>query len=143
VRAPFGFAALVTGGVGTAGTRADLEGLDLTREPPGALPGLLALDAPRAFHAATLFGFGQVLLSGGRDGNLVLDSSTLYFQNVGFVSTPIEGQARAPRWPHMNSPRVGHTQSFLPDSRMLVVGGVDHRGVVVAGAETFLGAAFR
>lgn len=131
------FSIVAAGGVGAGGTLADFEGYDPFT--PASLAGTFPIDRARAFHTASQLDDRAVLMAGGSDGPLVLDASGVYFQPPFFVLTePSKATVRPTITPRMNSPRRRHTATVLFDGRVLVVGGVDQRGVVVAGAETFV-----
>lgn len=70
------------------------------------------MPTPHAFHAATLLGDGNLLVTGGRDGQTTLDTATRY--------DPVADQwtIAAP----MPIPRSQHAALLLPDGRVFVVG---------------------
>lgn len=80
-----------------------------------------SLNAPRAYHTATLLPDGKVLVAGGMgfsDGRVQgLDSAELY--------DPVTGKWNATG--KLNVPRTGHTATLLEDGKVLIVGGVDGR----------------
>jgi hypothetical protein len=129
---------VATGGVDASRTtRADFEGIDPT--VPAILPGLTPLDHARAFHSLTRLQDRSLVLAGGMDGPIVTDAAGIYFQTQPFGFTvPSSATVRATLTPRLNSPRRLHTATPLDDGRVLVVGGLDQRGTVIAGAEFFL-----
>lgn len=68
----------------------------------------------RQFHTATLLTNGQVLVTGGQDGNLEYSATAELYD-------PITGSWRPTGT--MNDARVNHTATLLPDGRVLVAGG--------------------
>ncbi|MBI3723834.1 hypothetical protein HY251_07775 [bacterium] len=131
---------IATGGNDSTGTRGDLEAIDLTTLLPAPVAGFTQLDTPRSFHRASGLDDTSVLLTGGEQGQLVLDASGLYFLIVpapqGFNA--LNATVRPTIVPHMNRARTKHTATVLPDGRVLVVGGIDGRGVAIAGGEVFV-----
>lgn len=70
------------------------------------------MPTPHAFHTATLLPDGTVLVTGGRDGQTMLDSIARY-------------DPTADRWTivaPMPTPRSQHAALLLPDGRVFVVG---------------------
>jgi hypothetical protein len=138
---PFaGGVVLVSGGEDAAGPRADAALLD-ARTIGAVAPRFLSVTRPlvhsRADHESVALANGvQVLLVGGRgQGGAVRDEGEVY----GFVNLPIEaGSSTATGDRRAVKARVRHTATLLPNGRVLIVGGVDERGVVIAGAELFL-----
>jgi hypothetical protein len=136
---------MITGGESTPGVaRADFEGIycaTLDLIPVAPSPNALGpLDTARAFHLAQSYSDLTVLLEGGTDGTHVLDSSTIYFPTGSLFFTPptaLEAYVRQTITPRMNMPRQWFTATPLVDGRVLVAGGVDQRGVVIPGLETF------
>ncbi|HZU97719.1 MAG TPA: kelch repeat-containing protein [Planctomycetota bacterium] len=136
------FQLIATGGDFPGGTRDDFEGIDESTGLPEPVPGgVVPLDSPRAFHQAIPYVDANVLLCGGEANGFPLDTSSLYVPSVPvFVPifpTATAASVRPTKIPRMNVQRFGHTAVQLHDGRVLVAGGVDARGVVVAGVETF------
>jgi len=129
---------VVTGGEDAAGPRADLEVLDLSPGPgPTLLAGQADLARARAFHRAVGLVSGEVLLVGGRGATGGLVAQGEVFSAAGEVDLT-DGTTTTTADSRVVVPRVEHTATPLGDGRVLVVGGRDERGVVVAGAEVFL-----
>lgn len=132
--------ALVSGGEDAAGPRADAAFLDL-RQLGLATPAFLSDTRPllhaRAGHEAVPLPAGtQVLLSGGRGPRGgVRDEGEVYR----FTFPAIEaGAGEATNDRRAVKARARHTATLLSTGRVLIVGGVDERGVVISGAELFL-----
>jgi RHS repeat-associated protein len=80
------------------------------------------LQLPRAWHSATLLADGTVLLLGGRNGNVPVETPELFDPATGtFMPIPIAATA----------PRASHTATLLTDGRVLVVGGSNGSAVPV------------
>lgn len=137
--APFAAPAvvLVSGGEDAAGPRADVAFLDLRGATAALLPTTRPLIVARAAHEAVpLLDGGRVLLVGGRGaGGAVHDEGEVYdLSNVAVEA----GQGRRTLDRRAVKARLDHTATLLLDGRVLVVGGVDERGVTIAGAELFI-----
>ncbi len=121
---------------------ATYEGIDLSGPNPVPVAGgPQPLDAARGFHKAALYQDRVQLLTGGEVDGLPLDTSSLYIPAPSLLPTAPSAYSafvRPPLNPRMNMPRVGFTATALGDGRVLVVGGVDHRGVVIPGLEVFV-----
>lgn len=130
---------LVSGGEDAAGPRDDAAFLDLRSigaAPPVFLAATRSLEFSRADHESIALASGaQVLLIGGRgQGGAVRDEGELY----SFVNGPIETGSSIPTAdPRAVKARVRHTATLLSNGRVLIVGGVDERGIAIAGAELF------
>ena len=108
---------------------------------PTLLSGTLALSTARSEHVSIRLNefFGEVLFIGGRGASgLAQDhSETLrLLTNVGTNS--VQGTVSETGDAYLNRPRLRHTATQLRDRRVLILGGVDERGSVIAGAELFL-----
>lgn len=129
---------LVSGGDDAAGPRADAALLDLRGlgfTPPAFLAGTRPLVYARSDHEAVALRSGtQVLLSGGRgpDGAIRDEGELFAFQTD---ITTGEGQRTTDR--RAAKARVRHTATLLSTGLVLIVGGVDERGVTIAGAELY------
>lgn len=132
--------ALVSGGEDASGPRDDMAFLDLRQVVLGGAPAFLTATRPlrhaRAAHESVSLRSGvEVLLVGGRGaGGATLDTNEV-FEFVG--RTPEQGDADPTPDRRAVKARVRHTASLLSDGRVLIVGGVDERGVVISGAEVF------
>ncbi len=73
----------------------------------------------RIYHAATLLQNGQVLITGGWDGNNTLDSAELFDPYYESFNTTYNS---------MNYPHDGHTATLLASGDVLIVGGDDGYG---------------
>jgi hypothetical protein len=128
---PDGRVLVVGGNVGQFST-AVIEAFDPVSES-FAITGNLT--KARNSHTATLLPKGGVLVTGGSyrfsgvdaPESIVLASSELY--------SP--GSSRTHAVPTLLSPRVGHTATLLQDGRVLIVGGTDAQGNVLATAEIY------
>jgi hypothetical protein len=83
------------------------------------------MSVSRFGHSATLLKSGQVLISGGSDGNDALDSAELY--------QPADGTFTSAG--KMEDQRSNHTATLLPDGRVLIAGGFNDR--YLASAELY------
>lgn len=131
---------LVSGGEDATGPRADVALLDL-RPLSTTGPAFLAVTRPLLFarsdHEAVALRTGtQVLLSGGRGPNGgVRDEGELYRFSPGAIETG-RGDRTLDR--RAAKARVRHTATLIDvTGQVLIVGGVDERGVVIAGAELY------
>ncbi|WP_406624077.1 IPTL-CTERM sorting domain-containing protein [Acidovorax sp. SDU_ACID1] len=109
-------AVLVVAGAGEAGVRQSAEithPAAFTRSATASLPGT------RTFHAATLTASGSVLISGGASGgtNTYLAGAQRYRPDSASAPAAWLGAAALP------APRSYHTQTLLPNGRVLVAGG--------------------
>jgi hypothetical protein len=128
---------LVTGGVDGSGTRGDLDLVDGRVTPPVFAATGRSLQVPRSGHRATSLASGvAALLAGGRNARgLATDEHEIYaITQSGSVDM---GATRRPLDVYGHRPRARHTATRLRDGRVLLVGGVDDRGVVIAGAEVY------
>jgi len=92
------------------GTRS-LEIFDPTKKEWTTVAGQLS--TVRSFHAAALLQDGKVLIAGGRDGDVPLNSTDLFDPATGSV-TPSG---------FLTVPRAGHTATTLLDGTVLIAGG--------------------
>jgi len=97
----------------------------------GAWSATGSMANPRELHTATLLPREQVLVAGGsNDGNaqgVVLASVEIYNPSTGAWVTV----------PSLNTARVGHSATLLPDGRVLVDGGLGDGGTYPAGSELY------
>jgi len=108
---------LIAGGQSSYGGT-DLSSTELYNPATGTFTATASMTIGRFFHSATLLPNGQVLIAGGGSGagnssigNL--SSAELYSYAIGtFAAT--EG---------MNTARRGHTETLLPNGKILVAGG--------------------
>lgn len=87
-------------------------------QPSGTFAPTGSMAEPRAAQTATLLHDGRVLIAGGVDDEVVLNSAELYDPKTGTFSR--EGS--------MASSRVRNTATLLQDGRVLVAGGEDYAG---------------
>src|SRR5882724_8492154 len=87
--------------------------------PSSGMPAVATLNAPRAWHSATVLPDGAVLVFGGlrNDGTLV-QTAELFDPTAGQFQPMSVALA----------PRALHTATLLLDGRVLIAGGVDGRG---------------
>lgn len=130
-------AALVAGGLDSNGqVRADAVVLDARMLPFAALTPNHTLLVGRARGRAQRLSFAaQVLLLGGtgRRGS-VIDQAELYTFDTFILNA---GSSRLTLDRRQVKARQRFTVTALSDGRILIVGGVDERGVTIAGAELF------
>jgi hypothetical protein len=93
------------------------------------------LQAGREFHTATLLPNGNVLVTGGTDWFPGPDSPEATPLAKVELFDPNSASSKLIR--AMGSARRGHTATLLPDGRVLVVGGVDGEGNILATAEVY------
>ncbi|MBN1514791.1 MAG: hypothetical protein JXB13_22455 [Phycisphaerae bacterium] len=103
----------------------------------------------RFFHAASRLTDGRVLVTGGLGMNLIppslfsLNAVAVYTPATGTFSTSFQpAGGGSPTTPTLLTARSGHTQTTLPDGRVLVVGGNvgasgTNVGTPTAGVEIF------
>ncbi|MGE0707395.1 MAG: kelch repeat-containing protein [Planctomycetota bacterium] len=134
---------LVSGGSDAGGLRGDAELVE-----PDFFPAPFVLSerpqlvvARRGHRAVDQPGRGRVLLVGGvGKAGVAIDDAELFGFAV-FSSDQLTGtQGNFVRTADrtMNRPRARFTATQLADGRVLIVGGVDERGVAIAGAELFV-----
>ena len=88
---------------------------------------VIQLNPVRAGHAATLLNSGNVLITGGVNEDVTLDSALLY--NSGSHNLVATGT--------MTSARAFHTSTLLPDGRVLLTGGELNTGQKLKTAEIY------
>jgi hypothetical protein len=88
-----------------------------------------SLSAPRNRHAASLLDDGRVLVTGGFNGSVYLDSSEIY--------TPNSGSGSWAAGPIMVNKRMNHQQVTLNDGRVLVCGGAKNETVALRECELY------
>jgi hypothetical protein len=115
---------LITGGAGTAGVVTD--SCEIYDPVANTMTPHASMGFPRTAHRQTVLADGRVLVSGGFSTwvaaatnfgtvlNTAQATSEIYDPTTG-IWTP---------GPLMASPRAGHTQTLLPDGRVLIVGGI-------------------
>jgi hypothetical protein len=115
---------LVAGGVLTSGALADrAETYDPTSGPPGTWP-YQTMDAPHAYHTATLLPDGDVLIVGGGGAGSVEDGDVTGGGSAGAtLYDPATSLWRS--IVPMSTPRVDHTATLLDSGQVLVTGGSD------------------
>ncbi len=98
----------------------------------GAFTATGSMGTGRWLHTATLLPNGKVLIVGGVDSTFTRLASAEIFDPAGnggvgaFTATGSMGVARD-----------GHTATLLPNGKVLIAGGVDSSGTVLASAEIF------
>lgn len=133
---------VVSGGRASNGVpRADLEMVEPDSQIPTLKSGTLAMSVARSEHRAVKLDdfFGQVLFVGGRGASgLAQDRAEVLRLNTRENLSSAQGTVLDTGDRYMNRARVRHTALKLNDQRVLIVGGVDERGCVIAGAELYL-----
>ncbi|MEM7307326.1 MAG: kelch repeat-containing protein [Planctomycetota bacterium] len=81
------------------------------------------LPEPRALHAASLLGNGQVLITGGIEIISILFIETPFFSSDVRRFDPTSGSLLGT--PSFNEERAGHAQVTLPNGDALLVGGIN------------------
>jgi len=108
---------------------------------PTLIPGTLSLSTARSEHISISLNefFGEVLFVGGRGASgLAQDHSEALRLLTRFGTNSVQGTVSVTGDAYLNRPRLRHTATQLRDRRVLILGGVDERGSVIAGAELFL-----
>jgi galactose oxidase-like protein/Kelch motif protein len=108
---------------------------------PTLIPGTLTMATARSEHLSIRLDefFGEVLFIGGRGASgLAQDHSEILRLLSRFGTSSVQGSVTVTGDPYLNRPRLRHTATQLRDRRVLILGGVDERGSVIAGAELFL-----
>lgn len=97
------------------------------------------LATARFEHTASTLLDGRVLVVGGADHSGAPLAAAEVFDPCLFRRRSGGGTARGSWSPtgSLQVPRLGHTASLLNDGRVLVAGGTDHSGAVLASAEVF------
>lgn len=98
----------------------------------GAFAYIGALNDPRNSHTATLLNSGMVLIAGGVDSNGDYITS---FAAGGELYDPATRIFTATG--NLNASRDGHTATLLNSGQVLIVGGLDINGNVLASAELY------
>jgi len=82
--------------------------------PAGTMAPAATMTTPRSGHTSTLLPNGEVLITGGMNGNgTYFDTTEIY--------SPARNSFRP--GPKMGAKRVGHTATLLPDGKVLIAGG--------------------
>ena len=85
------------------------------------------MNSPRYYHDATLLPNGNVLVSGGSDGNNTVATSEVY--NTATSAWSLTGS--------MHTPRQDYTMILLPGGQVLVAGGLDNFERPLSSAELY------
>ena len=93
----------------------------------GTFSATSTMGTSRGYQTSSLLPNGQVLVTGGTNGAVVLATAEFFVPTSG-TFVPATGQ-------NMTSPRWTHTATELQDGRVLVVGGALATGVALATAE--------
>jgi hypothetical protein len=114
----------------------------------GGFSAAAQMTTPRTEHQATLLGngTGQVLITGGNDGNSTLKTAEIftpgsepgapgsfsataaYDSSTGAFTGPVTT---------MSAPRLMHTATLLPNGQVLIAGGKTSDGSILGAAETY------
>lgn len=108
---------------------------------PTLVTGSLPMATARSEHVSVRLNefFGEVLFVGGRGASgLAQDHSEILRLLTRFGTSSVQGTVSVTGDAYLNRPRLRHTATQLRDRRVLILGGVDERGSVIAGAELFL-----
>lgn len=127
---------LAVGGEDAAGApRQDIGFIDLRIVQPAWLPTTRPLVVARAAPGATTLANGlDVLITGGRGATSPAQDQGELYVITGQPAVEL-GLSRRTSDPRQVKARVRHTATLLGEGRVLIVGGVDERGVAIAGAE--------
>lgn len=132
---------IVSGGRDASGApRADLEMVEPDSQLPSLKTGTVAMAVARSEHRAVKLDdtFGQVLFVGGRGASgLAQDRAEILRLNSREDLATAQGTVSDTGDPYMNRARMRHTALKLNNRQVLIVGGVDERGSVIAGAELY------
>ncbi|AUX43351.1 uncharacterized protein SOCE26_047990 [Sorangium cellulosum] len=113
---------LVTGGIGESGTEEILRNAEVYDPASGAWQPVASMSTARYGHIVAPLPDGRLLVAGG--GRTLQEAETI--ESTAEVFDPASGawQSAAP----MNTARLGHRVTPLPDGRLLVTGGRGHEG---------------
>ncbi|HTS11821.1 MAG TPA: kelch repeat-containing protein [Candidatus Limnocylindrales bacterium] len=97
------------------------------------------LSTSRAFHTATLLNDGTVLITGGSSVSSTLQGGSALTTSTPLGTTELFDVVAAifTAGPNMTTPRTEHTATLLPNGSVLLIGGVDASGNVLASAELY------
>jgi Galactose oxidase, central domain len=95
-----------------------------------------AMNDAREFHTAALLGDGQVLIAGGQNNSgTVLATTELYDPAKGTFA--VTTKAFPATGTNMSDSREFHTATALADGQVLIAGGQDNGGTILATAELY------
>jgi len=99
-------------------------------------PAMTPMANPRIWHTATLLANGQVLLAGGSDGigQVLADADVFDPASGSFTDSQLEPNSGNGL---MSTGRMGHGASLLQDGTVLLTGGYDPNGSMLATADVY------
>jgi len=119
---------LLAGGSYFSGKDIYLKSAEVFDPAKGTFGYVGSMTSIRTGYTATRMKNGEVLLTGGYNGSLRIDTAELYGYKTGkFAATG-----------KMTSSRHIHAAALLPSGRVLVAGGIDHKGAILKTAELYV-----
>jgi hypothetical protein len=121
---------LITGGEGLGASTSEQASTELYDPSTGVFTAAGNMTTTRAKHTATLLANGQVLLTGGQNGNTSheLSNAELYDPSTG-VFTATTG--------NMKAARNHHSATLLPNGKVLIAGGWNNINTFLSSAELY------
>jgi N-acetylneuraminic acid mutarotase len=129
---------LIAGGYGmssSASTVGFLNSVEIFDPATKTMAIASTMNSARYGHSATLLSDGKVLVAGGCTNSEA--GITLCDQYVGTAEVYDPSTGAWTKTGTMNTPRIGHTASLLPDGTVLIAGGTDQNKAPVAAAEIY------